>query len=188
MKTNFLKTVIHYYDRNKIKYYDIVSNIDKIDIVPNSNDMEHNIMKLYDSDGNLLIESRFEFLGYYNNSTQTWIWAWAVPSLSKNTKNISTNLLKYGLDLDNRQKILKNEFINSRFQITSNMQLETHIALSSYISRVPMVIELYYTVEVNQNFITKQKLDEYLKQSGKKNIFYMKYYVYILDHDNLKLY
>ena len=61
-------------------------------------------------------------MGYYNN-----------------TNYISRKILNYGLDLDTNQNFLKTELVTSRFTVSNLLQLDIHVAIASYLTKIPNI-------------------------------------------------
>jgi hypothetical protein len=142
MNSNYVvRNSLEFYDKNKKKYENFFNKIYFIEMEYNDSDIEHNIIKLYDKNRKLLLKSRFEQLGIYIKAANTWIWAWALAYHKKNSTNISRHLWKYGIDLELENSTLKTELINSRFNITHEFQLSIHIAIASYLSKIPMILK-----------------------------------------------
>src|ERR1700744_639366 len=117
---------LEYYDLNSEKYNNLFKNVKYVKFSDASNDMEHNMIFLYDDHKNEILKSRYEIIGLFNNTTSTWTWAWSIASFRKNTTFIARKILNYGTELDPDSKFLKTELITSRFQIASDIQLDIH--------------------------------------------------------------
>jgi hypothetical protein len=80
----------------------------------------------------------FEMLGYFDNQVNIWIWAWLLTNLNSEQTKISRELLNYGLKLEPTSNSIEHFFIksllvNSRISIEEDIQLETNLAIFSYI-------------------------------------------------------
>lgn len=80
----------------------------------------------------------FEMLGYFDNQSQIWVWAWLLTDLNSEQTTISRELLNYGLKLEPTSNSIEHFFIksllvNSRISIEEDIQLETNLAIFSYI-------------------------------------------------------
>jgi len=160
-----IKMALSYYDTNSEKYGNMYDKFKYFAIERSDNDTNHGIIKFYDNDDKIIFQSKYEVLGFYDNSSHLWVWGWAIPSLYKNEVYLSRKILNYGLDLSlNEDKFLKSELITSRFIISDPIQLNIHTSIASYLSKSPIIFQL-----------TRQKHDivhETAKQKAKilKNI------------------
>jgi hypothetical protein len=80
----------------------------------------------------------FEMLGYFDNQVNIWIWAWLLTNLNSEQTKISRELLNYGLKLEPTSNSIEHFFIksllvNSRISIEEDIQLDTNLAIFSYI-------------------------------------------------------
>ena len=75
-----------------------------------------------------------DFLNY-----NSWVWAWAIPSLNKNETNICKQVFKYGTDLDSNVNVsnllIKSILNNSRLKIMNDVEIEIKIAITLYLSK-----------------------------------------------------
>ena len=179
---NLISDSLEYYDANSEKYQDILKRIKYVKFVDVMNDMQHNVIYMYDNNKNLLIKSRYEIIGVYNNKSRTWTWAWSIPRFRKNTTYIARKIVNYGMDLDPESRFLKTELITSRFRITNPIQLDIHAAIASYLSKKYIVYKyisyVNFTADINGlvdiTNISKDNIDEY-------SIYYM----FLLDKDSV---
>lgn len=81
---------------------------------------------------------KFNILGIFDYSKKIWIWSWLVPSYSYNHILYTKKLLDYGIKI-NPDKIdveflwIKTQLVNSRFLLDDSLQLDIHLAISSYL-------------------------------------------------------
>lgn len=80
----------------------------------------------------------FELLGYFDNQAHIWIWAWLLTDLNSEQTKMSRELLNYGLKLEPSSNSVEHFFIksllvNSRVSIEEDIQLDTNLAIFSYI-------------------------------------------------------
>jgi hypothetical protein len=163
MSESVIQLALEYYDKLYDKFEPIFEKIvDHIRAI-RWLDLERNTITYYDKNKNIVLQSKYEILGVYNNTQKIWFWAWADPSMKKNEIYISRKLLNYGFDIDTDQTyLLKSELITSRFIISNKIQVEIHIALAAYLS--------------------KKVVYKYIKQEtveGNK----VTYYIFLLDID-----
>jgi len=129
------------YDNQNREYKQYINN-KRVEF--NSEDSEI-IFSLKDKHSNKIekIFFRYEVLGIFDNSSLVWIWSWMIPYISLKHTYIAKTLLQYGLKLepsvdreqDQDNIFLKVQFVNSRFLFEDYLQLEIHLALSSYLSK-----------------------------------------------------
>jgi len=141
---------LNYYDKNKELFSLFLANVKYVSFIPNENDLVHNSIVFYDENKKVILKSRIEILGSFNNFSRTWIWAWSNPNNHKNLVYTSKKILNYGLDIvpTIETKFLKAELITSRFRISDIVQLDIHIAIASYISKLPLVFNFYEFPEI----------------------------------------
>jgi hypothetical protein len=178
---DLILTALEYYDKNKEKYGKYISKIKYYDTIINENDMEHSVIIFYDKNKKELFRSRYEIIGIYYNYSSTWVWSWTIPDYPKNATFITKKILNYGLDIDNKQDpLLKIELITSRFTIFNKIQLDIHIAISSYIAKVPFIINIYFNPKLQTDGTYKNfnSIDELY---GDENDFHIMSSLFILD-------
>ena len=145
------------YDENNKKYKKLFKTFVKKEFIRMTSDIEKNIIIFKDINGKEIKRSRYEMIGIYNKIDYIWIWAWALPSIYKNEIYLAKTMLNYGLDIipynitnheiDDDKIInnninflnLKSQLINSRFKIYNILQLDIHLALSSYLTKIPII-------------------------------------------------
>lgn len=143
VQTKLVQMALENYDRTLDKYEDIFNKVVNTQFKNTKVDTERSLIKTVDKQGNTIFTAKYEYLGLYYKPYSSWIWAWAIPGIPKNASYISRDMLEYGLNIDFEEssinRFLKAELITSRFQITNEIQLETHIALASYLTKKPIV-------------------------------------------------
>lgn len=180
-----IKISLSYYDKNNEKYSSLYDKFKYYSITPSTNDTEHSIIKFYDKNDDVVYESKYEILSFYDNSNHLWVWGWAIPLLRKNEVYLSRKILNYGLDLSLSEEIfLKSELITSRIIISDPIQISIHSSIASYISKTPMIIQLTRDkTEMSKeglNIIDKQQL---LKKMTPTTISWI---IYLLDEPQNK--
>ena len=177
---DIVKTALEYYDKNSEEFEKIFKKIKFIKQFKNDADIEHTIYEFYDKDKKKLFKSRIEFTGKYIPKSRIWLWAWATPLFIKNTTYLSRKILNYGLDLDPVENLsLKTELITSRSYISDNIQLDIHIALSSYLTKIPAILKLELPAEI------PEEIQFYEVNKDKTNKDYSIIYIFILDYDKI---
>lgn len=151
---NIVTQALDYYDKNRESYSKFFSKVKFIEIKKTSkSDIDRNEIFFYDNKKNIIGKSKYELLGTYYSEPKTWVWSWAKAINHKNETYISRKILNYGLDINIDPKkpnisekiFLKTELVTSRFRIHDPVQLDVHIALSSYISKIPIILPYVYT-------------------------------------------
>ena len=130
MNNNLVITSLNYYDTNMEKNNKIFNKIDRyVKNIGNKNELERNTIEFYDSDNKVIKKYEYEIIGMYNVETQLW----------------SRTLLEYGLNLTYdsiEMTYLKAELITSRFRITTSVQLDIHVSLASYLTKVENIYKI----------------------------------------------
>ena len=142
MSNIIIPKALEYYDRNTKKNEDFYNKIhyeEWTNLSNSSGDMDRRLIKFFDKNKKLLTTYKYEVLGVYSFKSNIWEWAWSIPKLSKNENYISRKILNYGLNLDKDQEFLKMELITSKFRLSSTLQLDIHISLASYLSKIPKI-------------------------------------------------
>jgi hypothetical protein len=148
---DLINTSLKFYDEQNEKYKKyIVNTLIKLE-------KSKNIIEIVDKDDNTLLESKYEILGIYDNQTNIWFWAWLLTFLSANETVISRKLLDYGLKLEpatnnNEHYYIKSQLLNSRITIEDMIELDIHLALSSY-----LIKDLYSFIKPLTVFLDKDK-------------------------------
>ena len=187
---DIVRKSLEYYDRNNEKYEKILSKIKYYQFILRSSDLDHSTIIFFDKNKQKLFESRYEYIGLYNKSSSTWIWAWSIPTLQKNGTYISKKILNYALNIPSSSttKFIRSELITSRFRIASKVQLNIHASVASYISKTPLV----FKIKIHDNLFTKPEygkkteLFEVLDEK-KEEQYVLIYYLFLLDHQNVQL-
>lgn len=139
---NFSQLVMNafdYFDTNKEKYEGLSKKFKYYRPEYYDNDVDQNYIHFFDKSQKEIFKSKYAIIGQYFISSKTWIWAWAVPKLSKKETIFARKILNYGFDLTSENITLKTALITSRFRITNLVQLEFYLALSSYLAKMPFV-------------------------------------------------
>jgi hypothetical protein len=172
---------LEYYDKSNQRFERSLSRVKYISFKKNNKDAEHQSMIFYDKDKNEIFESRFEIIGLYNNYGSVWTWAWSIPYLYKNTTYISRKILNYGLDIipTSEDKFLKTELITSRFRISDLIQLDIHVGIASYLSKIPAIFKVVIDPEKPQEVL---KLKDINRMDEQDQI----YYYFLLDSDKIE--
>lgn len=138
--SSIIQVALEKYDVNSEKFAKLSSNKKwKLHPPEKDSDMERHTIEFYDLDSNLIYKSRVEILGMYDNKLHIWIWGWAIPTLKKNQTYSSRKLLSHGLDIDEERSFIKVGLVTSRLNIPDKSHFDIHIALSSYILKIPYI-------------------------------------------------
>jgi hypothetical protein len=193
-----IRDSLNYYDSNREKYKDFFEKIKYIKFVNNNNLIDDIIF--YDSNKKVLLESSYEILGVYLPKSETWKWSWAIPTIHKKYTYISRKILEYAFNLDHIKELpLRNSLINSKINIANDLQLDIHIALSSYVGKQPIIFKFYNKFDdeienLNSNVKTSNKKDSeddelynYVSENKDFDENYMVMYLFILDYENLQV-
>lgn len=182
---NLVSDALEYYDGNYEKYNDLFKSVRYIKFSSTQNDMEHNIIHLYDNDKKEILKSRYEIIGLFNNTTSTWTWAWSISNFRKNTTYIARKILNYGAELDPDAKFLKTELVTSRFRVANDIQLDIHAGIASYLSKQPLVYRY------NAYMSTKMRItsDGYVDVTPPDDSLdtFTTYFMFLLDYKDAKI-
>ncbi len=188
-----IKDALEYYDNNCDKYNNFLNKIKFIKFVNNNNQTD-GIIFLDENKKELLVSS-YEILGIYLPKQHLWKWSWSIPAWHKKYTFISRKILEYAFNLDySKEHLLRSKLINSKIKIINNLQLDIHIALSSYIGKQPLIFKYYNVVDDNDdensnevNDANNEKLIEYSSDNRDYNENYMVIYFFILNHKDIEL-
>lgn len=188
---NFVSKALEYYDSNKEKYRGLFKNVVNIEFVPREDGTKYDQIVMYDKDNKLLYRIPYEIIGIYNNLSKTWAWAWSWSSLKKISTTTSRKILNYAFDLDpDKYHFLKTELTTSRFRINTEIQLDIHVALGSYLSKNPIIMEFvwYESAEVIETDVNGFKYKTRIKhvRAGDHGEAYQIYYL-ILDFNSVNI-
>lgn len=185
---NIIKKALEYYDKNNEKYDSFLSKVKYFGYQQKSGDMDRSIIIMYDKNKKKLFESRLEHVGLYHGNSKLWAWAWANPTNLKNVSYISRKIFDYGMNLDPETEnlFLKTELTTSRLRISHPVQLDVHIALSSYLAKMPLIFKAIYfpgyeTTETGFRYFRYFDDSEILPYHQKYQIRYL----FILDFEKL---
>lgn len=174
---------LQYYDENSEKYSSLLSKIKYKKFNDHTGDMERNVVILCDKNKKEIFRSRYEMLGYYDPKIKIWLWAWAKPTFSKNQTYISRKLFAYGADLDPKHNLyIKAELITSRFIISSHVQLDVHIAISAYLSKMPLIFITTPTSEDEEGYYAHHDINKPI--NGRRGMA-ERNYMFLLDYEKL---
>jgi hypothetical protein len=178
---NLVSDALEYLDNNTDKYEHLFKKVKYVKFVNNENELDHSKIYLYDENKAEIYQSKYEVIGLYNNMSQTWVWAWSIPRMRKNSIYISKKILNYGIDLpSNSQEFLKTELITSRFRISNEIQLDMHAGIASYLSKQPLVYKYKIHLEPDIFKYGEDKLIDVTK-IGENPESYTIYYFFLLD-------
>ena len=148
---DFIIKVLDFYDKNNLKYIKYINS--KIEI--NKNDEGDDIAKfIYNKEE--IFKAKCQICGYYDISNNIWFWGWLLP-LTNHDTILSRELLDYGLKLEpatnnNEHYYIKSQLLNSRITIEDMIELDIHLALSSY-----LIKDLYSFIKPLTVFLDKDK-------------------------------
>ena len=136
---------LNYYDANLEKNQKLFKKIFYYSVQLTIKDLEHHTITFYNKKKEIIFKTRYEHLGFYNVRSNSWTWSWSMPRYTKNTTQLARKVLNYGLDLNiDESSFLKEELITSRFKISTDIQLDIHAAIASYLTKKPMIFKLIH--------------------------------------------
>lgn len=177
MNTDVVINALEYYDQNTIKYNKFFSKVKSIKFERPMRDDDHYKIIFSDSNDEIIGVSKYENVGVFSQRGRIWTWAWSVPTFTKQTTKLIRNVLNYGLDIDVQDRLLKTELITSRFEITSSIQIDVHVAIASYLTKQPAIF-IYrkkpydFNIEIVTDVILNDTEELY-------------HFLFILDYDSL---
>jgi hypothetical protein len=151
----FIKKALEHYDNQILTNIEILYtpdsnvkiNLENKSIIFNLDDKE----KTFD----------FEILGYFDNQSNIWIWAWLLTNLNSDETKITRELLDYGLKLEPMSNSVEHFFIksilvNSRISIEEYIQLEANLAIFSYIikNKIKFIYPRKRYLENSKKYVT----------------------------------
>ena len=152
--SDLIKKSLEYYDNQNFKNIKYIENT-IIEIT--TKDTTNDTIIIFDKNYNILLESRYEILGLFDNQTNVWLWAWLLPFLNSSETVISRKLLDYALKLEPQSNsydhyYIKSQLLNSRITIENAIELDIHLALSSY-----LIKDLFSFIKPLQVFLNEDK-------------------------------
>lgn len=152
--SQIIKSALEYYDNNEMKNYDKIKKFKYYQIF----NKEGRIIFLDDKKKKIL-ETNYEVIGKYIYGDGIWIWGWSVAELDKKIINTSKKVLNYALELDHPEMAMKSELITSRSRINSPIQIDIHVALTSFLSKQQNVFHFDYYGDTEDIVKIHQKKD-----------------------------
>lgn len=133
--TQLIKKALTQYDNQCLKYLEILK-VDHENVRFNITNTE--ITFTLDSGEEKIYD--FEILGYFDYQNKVWIWGWLLTNLGSDQTKICRELLEYGLKLEPNSNstehfYIKTLLVNSRISIEEDIQLDTNLAICSYLSK-----------------------------------------------------
>jgi len=194
--SNIINKALNYYDTNTYKYQKFLSKIKYFKIFRAKTDLDKSMITLYDSNKKIILNSRIESLGIYDNTNKSWMWGWAAPIYKSFEINLIRNILNYGLSLNTDRKsydqlLLKSNLVTSRINISNITQLETNIALASYLAKVPLIfnssiVDFKKIVDITEKDELNENIFENVKYDYVKDKDFMSSYIFLLDYKNIE--
>lgn len=181
---NIISQSLEFYDKNMENNKDILEEIHFIRIIKSTqfgyNNFNH--IEFYDKDKKLIKKSRYEVLGLYGSHTKIWTWAWALPTLNKNSSHTAKKIFNYGYDIENNI-FLKSELITSRFRVNNPIQLDIHLAIGAYLSKNNFIFSYksYDPEFQKKNIVTHGDIQLLNVKNEYEKANFLEYYLIILD-------
>jgi hypothetical protein len=191
-----VKDSLEYYDKNCEKYENFIKKIKFIKLVNNKNLTDEIIF--LDENKKVLLESSYEILGIYLPKQHIWKWSWSIPTWHKKFTFISRKILEWAFNLDqDKEYLLRSKLINSKIKIINNLQLDMHIAISSYIGKQPLIFKFYNRIDDSENSddssenttnssTNNNDLVNYVSDNKDFDENYMIMYFFILNYEDIK--
>lgn len=148
MNNNYIiKNAYSTFDKKMASLKDRIDNIKSWREISKGSDINRPLMEFLDVNGDILFKAEYEILSiiYPYDNDLLCVWAWAHPQIDKNKTLLSRELLKYGLDITNKEDytsmFIKSLLTNSRLKL-SNTEIELLQAVSLYITKKEGIINL----------------------------------------------
>lgn len=141
------------------------------------------VITLFDKNRNKINMFRCEIIAIYEPIGDIWAWSWAIPEIPKVYSTLSRRMLNYGLNMpnDTRSFFIKTELINSRIKISDPIQIDIHLAISSYLTKSKIILPIDFHVSNIDDLIKiNQPTDEPVSKSY--------YFLSPIPEEHLKLY
>ena len=126
----FILKSLDYYDEQQDKYEELMNSKD-IEFDNKNNEV---IITVKNKE---LIYGSYQILGYYYMEPNIWVWSRVLNQINSESVEISKNLLSYGLKLEPHDVAehfyIKTLLVNSRILIEDKIQLDTNLAIYSYL-------------------------------------------------------
>jgi hypothetical protein len=144
---------LKYYDEQCIEHFYLINSND-IQIKQNIGEVTFIL-----EDDNKSKTFQLEILGYFDNQTNIWFWAW-ILFIDYNMTKITRGLLEYGLKLELpkiiEQFYIKSLLVNSQIQFTEYTQLDSLIAICSYLlkTKILFILPVKKYLDNKKDYIT----------------------------------
>jgi hypothetical protein len=132
-----VKDALEYYDDNTIKHYDKIKAFKYYQLV-----LDEGKIIFYDDLQQKIDDFYYDVIGKFIPKQNVWIWGWSDGNLDKQNTMTSRKVLNYALDLSRKEILLKTALITSRIQVTSQYQVDIHVALASFLSKRDFIYKL----------------------------------------------
>ncbi len=181
---SIMRSAIDYYDKCQEKIQKILDKIEYIKMVDGGNINDKYIF--YDSNNNVIFESRIETLSIFTPQNKTWKWSWSVPFAKFQNTFISRKILEYAFTLNSETDLfLKSTLVSSKIIISNQYQIDLYLALSAMLSKKPFILRFYLYPddsdnESNENIYRYKKI---LSHPDKKN--FMSIYSLMIDWNDV---
>jgi hypothetical protein len=153
--TQFIKKAIQHFDNQNLSNI-LILNVEDSKVKFN---IENNEVTFFTEEKEYIYD--FEMLGYFDNTANIWIWSWLLTDLNSDQTKISRELLNYGLKLEPSSNSIEHFFIksllvNSRISIEEDIQLETNLAIFSYIikNKIKFIYPRKRYIDNMKNYVT----------------------------------
>jgi hypothetical protein len=144
MDVELVHNMYHYYDLQNSKYEAYVSEISYFKDIKSKNDLENNVMELYDKKNKKILRATYQYLGRYYPDDKTWKWAWSIP-MHKSLNYFIKKIFDYGFNIviDEKQYDIHNILYLIKLMITNSIikivNIDFILALAMYISKAEYI-------------------------------------------------
>jgi len=137
------------YDAYKPVSDKLTKKNNRVEVINSKEDTKRDIIKIFDKNNKLLVESEYEILGLYYPTTNIWTWGWAAPELKHPHNFLSHEIFNHVMSWDNEKLYIKSMLINSRSSITDEIQIDINLAICTSIIKHYVIYPLVKTNETS---------------------------------------
>ncbi|ARF10802.1 hypothetical protein Hokovirus_3_75 [Hokovirus HKV1] len=141
-----IRSAVEYYDNNTVKYNKLYKKMYNGSLIMENDEIF--LKYVYKKKEQNI---KLEYVGCFDIQVGLWVWSWANSGdkLSASNDGKIRKLLNYGLNIPT-SNLLREHLINSRCIFNSNIQYDIHIALISYITKMPIIL-CFDNIRINED-------------------------------------
>lgn len=143
MDIEIIQNMYNYYDIHNSKYESYISKISYTKEIKSQNDLNNNIIEIYDNKNKKILKATYYYLGRYYDNENIWVWGWSIL-MHKSLNYYIKKIFDYGFNITIEDKdksnktllIIKTIILNSIVKI---LNIDFILALSMYISKAEYI-------------------------------------------------